>query len=187
MLLKVLPNWRLLQVGNGEEHPDEGIFGYMTCPCCSSHLHGHGWRKRHLEKEPGRFIQVWIHRKRCPHCRRTYTLIPEGMAAIAQYPLERIREALCYRAVHGNCTVRLHIPTRTQKRWWRNFMLRTKASSGMFPSDAAIADAARDPTPLSTLPLGWIAVNDPAELRSLAACSGPSHHIMLLPRHQTPW
>ena len=117
MLLKVLPNWRLLQVANGEGHPDSTIFGYMTCPFCAYHLHGHGWRTRYLEGEPERFIQVWIHRKKCPHCRRTYTLIPEGMAAIAQYPITRIAEALAYRHAEGHCSLSLRIPPATQRRW----------------------------------------------------------------------
>ena len=33
------------------ELPDCAQFGYIPCPLCSRRLYGHGWRKRHLEKE----------------------------------------------------------------------------------------------------------------------------------------
>lgn len=187
MLLKVDLNWKLLQVVSGEEHPDCDAFGYITCPFCSSHLQGHGWRQRHLESGPRAFILVWVHRKRCPRCGRTYTLIPEGMAAVAQYPLERIGEALSYRHRIGHCSKSLGIPVPTQKRWWRRFTARLRAERGMFPAEAEAAEAACDPTPLSVAPIGWMLITDRANLRSLQTRCGPPHHIMLLPSLAVAW
>ena len=118
MHLQTHLKWNIFQVSDEGEHPDCDQFGYIPCPYCSRRLYGHGWRKRHLEKEKGVFVSIWIHRKRCPDCRKTYTIIPEGMGAVVQYPLDRIREALAYISEHGHCSKSLRIPSPTQKRWW---------------------------------------------------------------------
>ena len=116
MHLQTHLKWNIFQVSDEGEHPDCDQFGYIPCPYCSRRLYGHGWRKRHLEKEKGVFVSIWIHRKRCPFCRKTYTIIPEGMGAVVQYPLDRIREALAYISEHGHCSKSLRIPSPTQKR-----------------------------------------------------------------------
>lgn len=186
MLLQIRLNWDFLQVKKGEGHPDCDVFGYMTCPVCSRHLHGHGWRKRHLEEEGGRFILVWVHRKKCPGCGMTCTLIPEGMAAVSQYTLGRIREALYYRSSHGHCTKKLQIPVTTQKRWWRNFTVRVRAAFGMFPTPQETGCAIGGITPLSTLPLGWIETKDSGDLKVLLTRLRHPHHIMFLPASASP-
>ena len=187
MLVKVPTNWELLQVEKEEEHPDCGIFGYMACPVCGSHLHGHGWRRRYLEKEWGEFIRVWVHRKRCPHCRRTYTLIAEGMSAKAQYTIDRIRDALSTRQEGHRSSSGLGIPLRTQKLWWRNFMRRTKAEVGMTPTAGEISAAIAAADPITVLPLSYSRASESA-IRGVTGrrCGGP-HHIMYLPHRVPPW
>ncbi len=47
--------------------------------CTFAHqLHGHGWRQRYYITESPFHPQLWIHRKLCPCCRKTYTLLPCG-------------------------------------------------------------------------------------------------------------
>ena len=51
MHLKTHLKWNIFQVSDEGEHPDCAQFGYIPCTLCSRRLYGHGWRKRHLEKE----------------------------------------------------------------------------------------------------------------------------------------
>ena len=186
MHLQTHLKWNIFQVSDEVEHPDCDQFGYIPCPYCSRRLYGHGWRKRHLEKEKGVFVSIWIHRKRCPDCRKTYTIIPEGMGAVVQYPLDRIREALAYISEHGHCSKSLRIPSPTQKRWWLNFTARVKAATGMFPGRKETEEAIKNLTPLSTLPVGWLEVKDSAILRGLATRRTKFNHMLYLLQPRAP-
>ena len=178
--------WDNFQVPDKGEHPDCNQFGYIPCPLCSRRLYGHGWRKRYLEKEKEVFVSIWIHGKRCPDCRKTYTIIPEGMGAVVQYPLDRIKEVLAYISEHGHCSKSLLIPSQTQKRWWRNFTARVKAATGMFPCRKETDEALRSLTALSTLPVGWIEVRDSAFLRGLATRRTRFNHMLYLLHPRAP-
>ena len=139
-----------------------------------------------MDREKGVFVSIWIHRKRCPFCRKTFTIIPEGMGAVVQYPLDRIKEVLAYISEHGHCSKSLLIPSQTQKRWWRNFTARVKAATGMFPGRKETDEAIRSLTALSTLPVGWIEVRDSAFLRGLATRRTRFNHMLYLLHPRAP-
>lgn len=115
-----------------EKHPDCSMFGYIACPVCHSHLQGHGWRRRYLQDGADTCRTIWIHRKRCPVCGRTYTLLPGIIHVLKLYTLETIVKVLSHRLEKGHFTRRIPVPVRLQSIWFGQFMRRSRSGTN-FP------------------------------------------------------
>jgi len=76
MLLEIAIEPVVLQVVEGKGPPKSRVLGQFRCPACKVMLHGHGWRRRYFINDALESLQIWIHRKLCPCCWRTYTLLP---------------------------------------------------------------------------------------------------------------
>lgn len=180
MLIQVPIKFQVFQVVEGRKHPESSLYGYMSCPICFTHLHGHGWRQRYMHVGGRQFSFIWVHRKLCPKCRRTYTLVPKDMSSVFPYALVEVCEALLSRMAKGHFTSKLDVPRETQKRWWQNFMQRLRAAGGMFPGREEMEGAARDLHPFSVLGACCLAFRNPAELRAIEGWRARSHHQLRL-------
>jgi hypothetical protein len=79
-----------MQVVEDQGPPSSHSLGVFFCTFCRTRLHGHGWRKRYFITDSLSSLQLWIHRKLCPCCRKTYTLLPVWVHAFKLFSLETI-------------------------------------------------------------------------------------------------
>jgi hypothetical protein len=119
MLLEIDVDFEKVQVLNSEsEHPTVSLFPQMYCPCCGCNLHGHGWRQRYLVDGENHEYSIWIHRKRCPRCSTTYTLLPKWVHAFKCYTVVVIKAVLNALFDSGHLGNHLQV-NRTLQRQWR--------------------------------------------------------------------
>ena len=129
MLLEIAIELAELQVIEGQGPPTSQSLGSFSCTFCRIRLHGHGWRKRYYITESLSSLQLWIHRKLCPCCRKTYTLLPLWLHAFKLFSLETIHRILAYRIEKGHFNTSLGISGHLQRRWWKGYSDRSRSGS----------------------------------------------------------
>lgn len=115
-----------LQALLGKEHPECNIFGYWTCPVCGRHMHGHGWRSRVVQDSASTSFRIWIHRKLCPNCGLTCTLLPKTLHALKFYTLDLIIKVLTSIGKLGHCDSRIEVPLKMQRIWYGQYRKRLR-------------------------------------------------------------
>ena len=116
-----------------EKHPDKDFFGRILCPCCNKYLHGHGWRKRLFLSDLCTICFIWMHRLKCPKCKKTYTIMPQFLAPLKHFSLETIKKVITFRIENGHCTKEFNVPIKLQKIWYKQFLKRSKTFTN-FPN-----------------------------------------------------
>lgn len=171
MLLKCPLDGDKLQVLLQDKHPNCEIFGYMICPVCKSRLHGHGWRSRFCQDGSRSCFSIWIHRKYCPHCRNTYTLLPEILHVLKIYTLQTILNVLNFKVSFGHFTSTIDVPSGLQRIWYRQFLKRCRLKTD-FP------DLQEHLSKSSTLasPLCVNAIEDSANIGTSEMKHSRTHH-----------
>jgi len=121
-----------IQVSSTEEQPPEcAIFGILFCVCCSCRLYGHGWRKRYCIDVELNELRIWIHRKYCPVCGMTYTLIPEWLHVFKCYSVDIIRKVLEAASKSGHLGNQIPVSRSLQRSWIKQFRERACAKSNV--------------------------------------------------------
>ena len=129
MLLEIAIELAELQVVEDQGPPSSHSLGVFFCTFCRTRLHGHGWRKRYYITDSLSSLQLWIHRKLCPCCRKTYTLLPVWVHAFKLFSLETICRILACRIEKGHFSTILGISGYLQRRWWKGYSDRSRCES----------------------------------------------------------
>ena len=94
-----------------------------VCPICGAHLQGHGWRNRYVAGLNG-CILIIVHRKRCPHCKMTFTLLPRGLHSMRIYDVETIAMSIRSFLEAGHYINSIHVSKTLRKSWTKAFLKR---------------------------------------------------------------
>lgn len=180
MLIQFHADGNKIQAFLGEEHPDCSVFGYMVCPVCGKHLHGHGWRQR-FAQDPENTYRVWIHRKLCPGCGTSFTLLPSILHALKLYTLRTIIQVLSYRVAENHFTSRIRVPVKLQRVWFLLYHKRLRILTD-FPEKSQA-----NYSPVCCAPLVLSELRDSANIQYWIHNRSPSHHRLgfYLPFSQT--
>ena len=130
----------VLQVVEGKSPPKSQDLGQFHRPACRVKLHGHGWRRRYFINDSLESLQIWIHRKLCPCCRRTYTLLPSWVHALKLFALETITRMLSHRAEKGRFKTTLGISGYLQRLWWKGWSDRARSDGEASDLCSVLAD-----------------------------------------------
>jgi len=112
-------------VVEGQGPPNSQSLGVFSCTFCRTRLYGHGWRRRYFITGDLASLRLWIHRKLCPCCRKTYTLLPVWVHAFKLFSLETIHRLLAYRIEKGHFNTIPGVSGYLQRRWWKRYSDRT--------------------------------------------------------------
>lgn len=137
MLLEIAIELAQLQVVDGKEHPESKMLGLFHCIFCNHLLHGHGWRKRYFIDQSLSSMQVWLHRKFCPCCGKTFTLLPSWVHAFKLFSLETICLLLGYKLQKGHFNTVLGVSGYLQRTWWRSYSHRSRVDTD-FPDHGKV-------------------------------------------------
>lgn len=173
MLLQCPLDGDKLQALLEEEHPESSIFGYMVCPVCGGHLHGHGWRSRFAQDSEDTSFRVWIHRKCCRHCHLTFSLLPKILHVLKIYTLKTIIGVLSFRLERGHFSRALKVPVKLQRIWFMQFRRRMRLETDFPCLKAALQD--KDSQILSS-PVGLTEIKECAEVSGWFLGRSASHH-----------
>lgn len=128
MLLEIAIDLKTIQVVEGEGPPRSSVTGEHCCAHCNRKLHGHGWRRRYfLDKDLTPEV-LWIHRKLCPLCKTTYTLLPTWMHVFKIFSVETIVAVLKYKAKWGRFCSFNGISGYLQRQWFKHFDKRLRGT-----------------------------------------------------------
>lgn len=94
-----------------------------ACPICAANLHGHGWRNRYVAGLDGCML-ILVHRKRCPECRMTFTLLPKGLHAFRIHDVHTISKAIRSYLEMGRYINAIPISKPLRKSWVKAFLHR---------------------------------------------------------------
>jgi len=128
MLLEIAIDLQIIQVVEGEGPPPSSVTGEHYCAHCNQRLHGHGWRRRYFLDKALDAVVLWIHRKLCPLCKTTYTLLPTWMHAFKIFSVETILETLTYKLKRGRFCSFNGISGYLQRQWFTHFVKRSRIS-----------------------------------------------------------
>lgn len=142
-----------IQVTKSGKPPDCSIFGIMYCICCGHKLHGHGWRLRYYIDVHGVAIRIWIHRKRCPECKMTYTILPKWVHIFKIYCVETIRNVLEAAARTGHLGNHQPVSRPLQRIWKRQFVQRACIENNTNTSESLLQKLAATPSNYLAAPL----------------------------------
>jgi hypothetical protein len=121
MLLEIAIDLQIIQVVEGEGPPPSSVTGEHYCAHCNQRLHGHGWRRRYFLDKALDAVVLWIHRKLCPLCKTTYTLLPTWMHAFKIFSVETILATLAYKLKRGRFCSFNGISGYLQRQWFKHF------------------------------------------------------------------
>lgn len=127
MLLKLGIHYTEFQVKSDEGKPYSRTESLVfTCVICGYRLHGHGWRERIVYDEDNQQVIIWVHRKRCPSCGQTYTLLPLGVHAFMRHVVAVITAVIDSFLETRHLVHRISgwVDLRLRRIWVRNFLLR---------------------------------------------------------------
>lgn len=128
MLLEIDAELEKMQVEENSVHPpDPKLLGRFVCPICLHNLHGHGWRKRYFVDVDLIALQIWIHRKYCPKCRSSYTLLPRWVHALKLYSVSLIKKVLAFKIEHNYFSAKFGAPKFLQKIWFKRFIHKARS------------------------------------------------------------
>lgn len=113
-----------VQVDESGDHPEPKVYGEHNCAYCGRRLQGHGWRIRSYLDAKLRWCPIWVHRRRCPGCERTTTILPSWVHIFKQFSVETILETLSYRITKGVFPRIAGLSGYVQRMWWRPFIAR---------------------------------------------------------------
>ena len=94
-----------------------------ACPICGAHLQGHGWRNRYVAGLNG-CILILVHRKRCPNCKMTFTLLPKGLHSMRVHDVETIYTAIRSFFEAGHYINSISVSKSLRKSWTKAFLKR---------------------------------------------------------------
>jgi len=171
MLLQCRLEAEKLQALLQDKHPKCEVFGYMVCPICQNHLHGHGWRIRFCQDSSRSCFRIWIHRKYCPKCRNTFTLLPKILHVLKIYTLQTILNVLNFKVRFGHFTSTIDVPASLQRIWYRQFVKRSRLKTDFPNLKASITQSQIISSPISIHSL-----KDSANMSELTAGRSKSHH-----------
>lgn len=128
MLLEIDIELEKMQVEENSVHPPYSkILGKFMCPLCSHNLHGHGWRKRYFVDVDLITLHIWIHRKYCPKCRTSYTLLPRWVHALKLYSVSLIKKVLKFKIEHDYFSAKFGAPKFLQKIWFKRLVHKARS------------------------------------------------------------
>jgi hypothetical protein len=180
MLLEIAIELAVLQVVEGEGPPKSGDLGQFRCPACKVGLHGHGWRRRYFINDALESLQIWIHRKLCPCCQRTYTLLPSWVHAFKLFGLGTIARMLSHRAEKGRFKTTLGISGYLQRLWWKGWTDRARSGGEIFNHAAAFTRLEGGLRGCLASPLCVRIVQEVPASRMGSSLLGPSHQRLYL-------
>jgi hypothetical protein len=132
MLLEVAVDFEKIQVVSPQgQPPSHTIFPMIRCPCCGSMLHGHGWRQRYLIDCEYQVHRIWIHRKLCPNCCMSYTLLPTWVHAFKCFSVELIRAVLSRALETGHLGNHFQVSRSLQRQWKRQFIIQASTQTNL--------------------------------------------------------
>ncbi|MCF7945354.1 MAG: DUF6431 domain-containing protein [Spirochaetia bacterium] len=183
MFLEIAVEFIKVQVLSTEiSHPECSLFGIIFCPCCGKRLHGHGWRQRYFIDADLKEFLIWIHRKHCPNCGMTFTLLPKWVHAFKCFSVELIQQVLHAAFTTGHLGNRYQVNRTLQRTWRTQYIARssletnydavefTKAKKSIIP-DSCLA---------SPLKLQILTQKLHGKMEALSfKPPGPHHHLLL--------
>ena len=114
------------------------MFGMMYCICCGHKLHGHGWRLRYFIDCNGISIRIWIHRKLCPDCKMTYTLLPTWIHIFKLYSVKTIRRVLEAAIINGHLGNQQPVSRPLQRVWKTQFIQRACIENNTYTNESLL-------------------------------------------------
>lgn len=128
MLLQSEERIEIFQVRKGRKHPSHNVFGSVLCPFCARELHGHGWRTRYYCNEQGETLLIHIHRKLCPECRVSFTILPKGVHPWKIHSTATIKNVIEERITGGSFPAQSYkyVSRSLKGSWWRSFLIRCR-------------------------------------------------------------
>lgn len=176
-----------IQVVELGKHPQSAVMGTFPCVFCHHKLHGHGWRKRYSIDATLNSFQIWIHRKICPCCGTTYTLLPQWVHAFKLFSLETICRIIEHRIQSDHFGSSLGISGFLQRQWWKGCDARSRTTTD-FPGLKETFQSLRKrfggilASPLSVN----IAQDMPPSLMALSLLHRPHQRLYLYVRRGIP-
>lgn len=171
MLLQCPLDGEKIQLLLQDKHPNSEIFGYMSCPVCHNHLHGHGWRTRFCQDSSRSCYKIWIHRKYCPQCKNTFTLLQKILHALKMYTLQTILNVLSFKVTFGHFTTTIEVPASLQRVWYRQFVKRSRLKTD-FPD---LREGIKQSQVIAS-PLTLHQIKDSVNMAVFQNSIGKSHH-----------
>ena len=176
-----------IQVVELGEHPQSAAMGTFCCVFCHHKLHGHGWRKRYFIDATPKSFQIWLHRKICPCCWTTYTLLPQWVHAFKLFSLETICKILDYRIQSDHFGSSLGISGYLQRQWWKSYHARSRLSNDFPDLKGTFGSFSKRFAGILASPLSVnIAQDMPSSLMGLSLIRGPHQRLYLYVRRGIP-
>lgn len=119
-----------------------------VCPICGAHLQGHGWRNRYVAG-PNGCILILVHRRRCPNCKMTFTLLPKGLHSMRIYDVDIMVTAIRSFLEMGRYINSIAIAKPLRKSWTKAFLKRN--SQGEAKGKEELPEGTRRRLPLQLL------------------------------------
>lgn len=150
-----------------------------TCPICGVHLQGHGWRNRYVVGQNGSIL-ILVHRKRCPSCKMTFTLLPKGLHSMRTYDVDIIATAIRSFLETGHYINSIAVAKPLRKAWVRAFLKRNSQGEAKGKDELhAILDKAQNAFLAAPLSLMHLAREEIVSRQNLERYRVPHHKLLL--------
>ncbi len=184
MLLEIEVEFEKIQVGTtpDETPPLCQIFGEKRCICCGRKLHGHGWRQRYFEDIDQQSLRLWIHRKLCPGCGITYTLLPKWVHTFKLHSVALIRRVLHMAFCTGHVGNQLRVSRPLQRLWKAQYIQRSSALENQLDPSRLVGQILKEPGSCLTSPPGLHELTTPlmGKMQAMQYKPPGAHHRLLL-------
>ena len=164
--------------------PDEERERYLLtepriCPICGANLHGHGWRDR-CANVLNASLLILMHRKRCPQCRMTFTLLPKGLHFMKNFDVLSIAGAIRSFLETGSHATSIPIARSVRECWLRTFLKRnSQGEAKTRESLLEILEKNQDAFLAAPLALIKLARDEIVSRQSLERFRVPHHRLFL--------
>jgi transposase-like protein len=150
-----------------------------VCPICGAHLQGHGWRNRYVAGLNGCFM-ILVHRKKCPSCKMTFTLLPKGLHSMRIYDVDTIVTAIRSFLEMGRYINSIAIEKSLRKSWVNAFLKRNSQGEAKGKDELlAILDKAKNAFLAAPLSLMHLAREEIVSRQNLERYRVPHHRLLL--------
>ena len=150
-----------------------------TCPICKARLQGHGWRDRYVVGLNG-CILILVHRKRCPSCKMTFTLLPKSLHALRTYDADIIATVIRSFLETGRYINSIAVAKSLRKSWVAAFLKRNSQGEAKGKDELlAILDKAQNAFFATPLSLMHLVREEIVSRQNLERYRIPHHRLLL--------
>lgn len=148
------------------------------CLECGILLYNHDWRDRYVIDEFGRTFLIKIQRKRCPKCKRTYTILPAGVHAFKQHAIKVIADVIDSFLEYCKflSVLFLFVDRKLKAKWVKDFLNRYRKTNQTHDTPEKV-----ERTPYFAAPKRLIVAKDREEVLDAIKRSTGFHHLYLIP------